>query len=43
VSDFDGGPYDPWLPRILATNGAIHDEALCVLARLAETTGAAQA
>jgi myo-inositol-1(or 4)-monophosphatase len=43
VSDFDGDPYDPWLPRILATNGAIHDEALGVLARLAETTGAAQA
>ncbi len=35
VTDFDGGPYDPWLPRILATNGAIHDEALGVMARLA--------
>ena len=35
VSDFDGGPYDPWLPRVLATNAAIHDQALAVLARLA--------
>lgn len=35
VTDFDGGPYDPWLPRILATNAAIHEEALDVLARLA--------
>lgn len=41
VSDFGGGPYDPWLPRILATNGAIHSEALAVLARLAGATGAA--
>jgi myo-inositol-1(or 4)-monophosphatase len=41
VSDFGGGPYDPWLPRILATNGAIHGEALSVLARLATRTGAA--
>ncbi len=41
VSDFGGGAYDPWLPRILATNGAIHGEALDVLARLANETGAA--
>jgi myo-inositol-1(or 4)-monophosphatase len=26
VSDFDGAPYDPWLPRVLATNGLIHDQ-----------------
>lgn len=35
VSDFDGAPYDPWLPRIVATNSGIHDEALAVLARIA--------
>ncbi len=35
VSDFDGSDFDPWLPRILATNGRIHDEALAVLAELA--------
>jgi myo-inositol-1(or 4)-monophosphatase len=34
VTDFDGSPYDPWLPRILATNGRVHDEALAVLAEL---------
>lgn len=39
VSDFDGAPYDPWLPRILASNGAIHDEALAVLARADAATG----
>lgn len=31
VSDFDGGSYDPWLPRILATNASIHDQCLAVL------------
>jgi myo-inositol-1(or 4)-monophosphatase len=34
VSDFDGSAYDPWLPRILATNGRVHAEALAVLAAL---------
>jgi myo-inositol-1(or 4)-monophosphatase len=34
VTDFDGSPYDPWLPRILATNGVVHGEALAVLAEL---------
>jgi len=34
VSDFDGGAYDPWSPRILATNGAIHDECLALLRSL---------
>ena len=34
VSDFDGRSYDPWLPRILATNGRIHERALEVLAEL---------
>ena len=31
VTDFDGRTYDPWLPRIVATNGALHREALDVL------------
>jgi myo-inositol-1(or 4)-monophosphatase len=31
VSDFDGAPYDVWLPRILATNQLIHDQATAVL------------
>ena len=34
VTDFDGSTYDAWTPRILATNTAIHDEALAVLSRL---------
>lgn len=34
VTDFDGSPYDPWLPRILATNGRIHDECVEVMRRL---------
>lgn len=34
VTDFDGSTYDPWLPRILASNGAIHEEAVAVLATL---------
>jgi len=39
ISDFDGAPYDAWLPRIVATNGAIHEEALTVLARADAATG----
>jgi myo-inositol-1(or 4)-monophosphatase len=39
VSDFAGGRYDAWLPRILATNGAIHAEALALLFRIAAETG----
>lgn len=31
VSDFDGEAYDPWLPRILATNGRVHREAVALL------------
>lgn len=34
VTDFDDGSYDPWGDRILATNGAIHDAAVRVLAGL---------
>ncbi|MFT4569190.1 MAG: myo-inositol-1(or 4)-monophosphatase [Hyphomicrobiaceae bacterium] len=34
ISDFDGAPFDPWLPRILATNGALHAEMLGVLGEL---------
>ena len=34
VSDFDGSPYDPWAPRILATNRSIHDQAVALLARV---------
>lgn len=34
VTDFDGRGYDPWLPRILATNTRVHDESLAVLADL---------
>jgi len=32
VSDFDGSDYDPWQPRILASNGHIHEEAVALLA-----------
>jgi myo-inositol-1(or 4)-monophosphatase len=39
VTDFGGGGYDAWLPRILATNGTIHDEALALLSRIAAETG----
>jgi myo-inositol-1(or 4)-monophosphatase len=39
VTDFDGTSYDPWLPRILATNGAIHDEAVAVLKSLPQAPG----
>ena len=38
VVDFDGRAYDPWSPRILATNGALEAEALAVLAELARPT-----
>lgn len=31
VTDFDAGSYDPWGPRILATNGRVHDQAVAVL------------
>jgi len=34
VSDFDGAEYSPWLPRIVATNGHIHEQILDVLAEL---------
>ncbi len=34
VTDFDGGPYDPWSPRILATAPSLHDEVLRVLASI---------
>lgn len=34
VSDFDASAYDPWMPRILATNGRVHEQALAVLAPL---------
>jgi myo-inositol-1(or 4)-monophosphatase len=37
VSDFDGAPYDPWLPRILATNGPIHDECVERMRAIAES------
>ncbi len=37
VSDFDGRNYDPWSPRILATNGSVHTEALALLERLDRT------
>ncbi|HYC56425.1 MAG TPA: inositol monophosphatase family protein [Candidatus Binatia bacterium] len=38
VTDFDGSPYDPWAPRILATNGRIHAQALESLQVLAAQT-----
>jgi myo-inositol-1(or 4)-monophosphatase len=38
VVDFDGAAYDPWAPRILATNGVLEPEALAVLADLARST-----
>ena len=38
VTDFDGAPYSPWLPRILASNGRIHDEAVEVMQSLARHT-----
>ena len=31
VTDFDGSPYDPWSPRILATAPNLHNEAVRVL------------
>lgn len=33
ISDFDGGPWDPWMPRILASNGLLHGQMEAVLAR----------
>lgn len=39
VTDFDGTLYDPWLPRVVATNGTIHDEVLAVLARVDAAVG----
>jgi len=38
VSDFDAGQYDAWLPRILATNGHIHSQAVAVLGELSART-----
>jgi len=40
VTDFDGASYDPWRPRILATNAAIHEQAVEVLATLPLLAGA---
>ncbi len=34
VSDFDGRPFDPWQPRIAATNAVIHDEVCTLLTTL---------
>lgn len=31
VTDFLGTPYSPYQPKILATNGSIHDEMICIL------------
>jgi myo-inositol-1(or 4)-monophosphatase len=39
VTDFDGATYDPWGPRILATNARIHDEAMAILAQLPRDDG----
>ena len=39
VTDFDGSDYDPWLPRILATNGRIHDEAVAAMRRIDPKAG----
>ena len=38
VCDYDGGPYNPWLPRILATNGLIQEPTSAVLQRLMQET-----
>lgn len=35
VTDFDGAAYDPWLPRILGTNGVLHEETLKVMGAIA--------
>ncbi len=32
VSDFDGSAFDPWAPRILASNGLVHESARDLLA-----------
>ncbi len=37
VSDFDGRAYNPWLPRVLATNGRIHEAAIDLLGRLPQS------
>lgn len=34
TTDFDGAAYHPWLPRIVSTNGHVHEEILAVLAEL---------
>lgn len=34
VSDFDGGPYDPWAPRILACGQRLHAPMVAALAAL---------
>jgi myo-inositol-1(or 4)-monophosphatase len=34
VTDFDGSSYDPWGPRIVATNGRVHGEAVDLLSRV---------
>jgi myo-inositol-1(or 4)-monophosphatase len=31
ITDFDGNPYSPYQPHILATNGKIHQELLDVV------------
>ncbi|MFN0119491.1 MAG: inositol monophosphatase family protein [Blastocatellia bacterium] len=31
LSNLDGGPFDPFVPSLLCSNGRIHDEALAVL------------
>jgi myo-inositol-1(or 4)-monophosphatase len=36
VTDFRGGPYSPFLPEILATNGLIHPELNTILAGFSE-------
>lgn len=37
VVDFDGSAYDPWSPRILATNAALKAEAVALLATLSRS------
>ena len=34
VSDMDGSAFDPWLPRILATNGKVHAESSALIKRV---------
>jgi len=40
VTDFDGAAYDPWLPRVLATNRRIHGQAVDVMREIAGKTPA---